>query len=433
MANVTVIVGTQWGNEGKGRIAHHVSKECIAIRATGSSKAGHTVMVNGQKFTLHLLPAAIVLPNTKCIIGPGVVIDLPSLATEIKTLQAMGIKVSPERLIISPRAHIILPYHISMDKMHESLKGEHKLGTTLSGVGPCYSDKVNRIGIRMADFANLSIQELMAKISHIIKIDNVVLQAFCPECVITKIHTLIDKEFLSYRSLIIPYIRDERPILTSALYNDDKIVVEGSQSFYLDIDQGDYPYVTSSSPSTAGTLSAAGIGPIYVRDVLGVAKAYCSRVGEGPFNTEEFGQTAIVIRDIGKEYNSDGSARRVGWLDLVRLKNAVILDGITELCLMHLDDLGKIGQKLGEIKVCTSYIYNQPNNWPMTIDYVPIDAENCEPVYKRFVGGWNTSGCTDYDSLPQQAREFIEFIEEYLDVPVMYIGIGPDVHDIIIK
>lgn len=433
MANVTVIVGTQWGNEGKGRIAHQVSKECIAIRATGSSKAGHTVMVNGQKFTLHLLPAAIVLPNTKCIIGPGVVIDLPSLATEIKTLQAMGIKVSPERLIISPRAHIILPYHISMDKMHESLKGEHKLGTTLSGVGPCYSDKVNRIGIRMADFANLSIQELMAKISHIIKIDNVVLQAFCPECVITKIHTLIDKEFLSYRSLIIPYIRDERPILTSALYNDDKIVVEGSQSFYLDIDQGDYPYVTSSSPSTAGTLSAAGIGPIYVRDVLGVAKAYCSRVGEGPFNTEEFGQTAIVIRNIGKEYNSDRSARRVGWLDLVRLKNAVILDGITELCLMHLDDLGKIGQKLGEIKVCTSYIYNQPNNWPMTIDYVPIGVENCEPVYKRFVGGWNTSGCTDYDSLPQQAREFIEFIEEYLDVPVMYIGIGPDVHDIIIK
>lgn len=433
MSNVSVIVGLQWGNEGKGRIAHHVSKECIAIRATGSSKAGHTVMVNGQKFTLHLLPSAIVLPNTHCIIGPGVVIDLPSLATEIKTLQAMGVKVSPERLIISPRAHIILPYHISMDKMHEVLKGEQKLGTTLSGVGPCYSDKVNRIGIRMDDFASLSIQELTAKISHIIKMDNVVLQAFCPECVITKIHTLIDKEFLSYRSLIIPYIRDERPILTSALYNDDKIVVEGSQSFYLDIDQGDYPYVTSSSPSTAGTLSAAGIGPIYVRDVLGVAKAYCSRVGEGPFNTEEFGQTAIVIRNIGKEYNSDGSARRVGWLDLVRLKNAVILDGITELCLMHLDDLGKIGQKLGEIKVCTSYIYNQPNNWPMTIDYVPIDAKNCDPVYKRFVGGWNTSGCTDYDSLPQQAREFIEFIEEYLDVPVMYIGIGPDVHDIIIK
>lgn len=433
MSNVSVIVGLQWGNEGKGRIAHHVSKECIAIRATGSSKAGHTVMVNGQKFTLHLLPSAIVLPNTICIIGPGVVVNLSSLATEIKTLQAMGVKVSPERLIISPRAHIILPYHIGMDKMHEVLKGEHKLGTTLSGVGPCYSDKVNRIGIRMDDFANLSIQELVAKISHIIKIDNVVLRAFCPECVITKVHTLIDEEFLNYRSLIVPFIRDERPMLTSALYNDDKIVVEGSQSFYLDIDQGDYPYVTSSSPSTAGTLSAAGIGPIYVREVLGVAKAYCSRVGEGPFNTEEFGPTANAIRKIGNEYNADGSARRVGWLDLVRLKNAVIQDGITELCLMHLDDLGKIGQKLGEIKVCTSYIYNQPNNWPMTVTYVPIDVEKCEPVYKRFAGGWDTSGCTDYDSLPEQAKEFIEFIEEYLEVPVMYIGIGPDVHDIIIK
>ena len=296
MANVTVIVGTQWGNEGKGRIAHQVSKECIAIRATGSSQAGHTVLVNGQKFTLHLLPSAIVLPNTRCIIGPGVVVDLPSLATEIKTLQAMGIKVSPDRLIISPRAHIILPYHVSMDKMHESLKGEQKLGTTLSGVGPCYSDKINRIGIRMEDFANLSIQELMAKISHIIKIDNVVLNAFSPESAITNLHSLIDEGILNYRSLIIPYIRDERPLLTSTLVDDEKIVVEGSQSFYLDIDQGDYPYVTSSSPSTSGTLAAAGIGPIYVRDVLGVAKAYCSRVGEGPFNTEQFGPPANTIR-----------------------------------------------------------------------------------------------------------------------------------------
>lgn len=433
MSNVTVIVGTQWGNEGKGRIAHQVSKECIAIRATGSSQAGHTVLVNGQKFTLHLLPSAIVLPNTRCIIGPGVVVDLPSLATEIKTLQAMGIKVSPDRLIISPRAHIILPYHVSMDKMHESLKGEQKLGTTLSGVGPCYSDKVNRIGIRMEDFANLSIQELMAKISHIIKIDNVVLNAFSPESAITNLHSLIDEGILNYRSLIIPYIRDERPLLTSTLVNDEKIVVEGSQSFYLDIDQGDYPYVTSSSPSTSGTLAAAGIGPIYVSDVLGVAKAYCSRVGEGPFNTEQFGPTSNTIRKIGKEYNSDGSARRVGWLDLVRLKNAVIQDGITELCLMHMDDLGKVGWKLGEIKVCTSYLYNQSNSWPITIDYVPIDSENCEPIYKSFKGGWDTSECNDYDSLPQPAKNFIEFIEEYLAIPVMYIGIGPDIHDIIIK
>lgn len=433
MANVTVIVGTKWGNEGKGRIAHQVSKECIAIRATGSSQAGHTVLVNGQKFTLHLLPSAIVLPNTRCIIGSGVVVDLPSLATEIKTLQAMGIKVSPDRLIISPRAHIILPYHVSMDKMHESLKGEQKLGTTLSGVGPCYSDKINRIGIRMEDFANLSIQELMAKISHIIKIDNVVLNAFSPGSAITNLHSLIDEGILNYRSLIIPYIRDERPLLTSTLVDDEKIVVEGSQSFYLDIDQGDYPYVTSSSPSTSGTLAAAGIGPIYVRDVLGVAKAYCSRVGEGPFNTEQFGPTANTIRKIGKEYNSDGSARRVGWLDLVRLKNAVIQDGITELCLMHMDDLGKIGWKLGEIKVCTSYLYNQSNSWPITIDYVPIDSENCEPIYKSFKGGWDTSECNDYDSLPQPAKNFIEFIEEYLAIPVMYIGIGQDIHDIIIK
>ena len=433
MANVTVIVGTQWGNEGKGRIAHQVSKECIAIRATGSSQAGHTVLVNGQKFTLHLLPSAIVLPNTRCIIGSGVVVDLPSLATEIKTLQAMGIKVSPDRLIISPRAHIILPYHVSIDKMHESLKGEQKLGTTLSGVGPCYSDKINRIGIRMEDFANLSIQELMAKISHIIKIDNVVLNAFSPESAITNLHSLIDEGILNYRSLIIPYIRDERPLLTSTLVNDEKIVVEGSQSFYLDIDQGDYPYVTSSSPSTSGTLAAAGIGPIYVSDVLGVAKAYCSRVGEGPFNTEQFGPTANTLRKIGKEYNSDGSARRVGWLDLVRLKNAVIQDGITELCLMHMDDLGKVGWKLGEIKVCTSYLYNQSNSWPITIDYVPIDSENCEPIYKSFKGGWDTSECNDYDSLPQPAKNFIEFIEEYLAIPVMYIGIGPDIHDIIIK
>ena len=182
MSNVTVIVGLQWGNEGKGRIAHHVSRDCIAIRATGASSCrSHR---NDRRSKVYSAPApceAIVLPFTKCIIGPGVVIDLPSLATEIRTLQAMGIKVSPERLIISPRAHIILPYHVSMDKMHEKLKGSKKLGTTLSGVGPCYSDKVNRVGIRMQDFAELSIKELMEKISHNLKLDNVLLEAFSPE------------------------------------------------------------------------------------------------------------------------------------------------------------------------------------------------------------------------------------------------------------
>ena len=434
MSNVTVIVGLQWGNEGKGRIAHHVSRDCIAIRATGSSSAGHTVMIGGQKFTLHLLPAAIVLPFTKCIIGPGVVIDLPSLATEIRTLQAMGIKVSPERLIISPRAHIILPYHVSMDKMHEKLKGSKKLGTTLSGVGPCYSDKVNRVGIRMQDFAELSIKELMEKISHNLKLDNVLLEAFSPEDAIKQLHTIIDENILSYRSLITPYIHDEHSVVIPALCKGSKIVVEGSQSFYLDIDQGDYPYVTSSSPSTSGTLAAAGIGPIYVNNVLGVAKAYCSRVGEGPFNTEEFGTTARVIRELGHEYSAYGKARRCGWLDLVRLRNAIIIDGITELCLMHMDTLGKIGQKLGEVKVCTSYLLNDKNScWPMTVDYFPMDTENCEPIYKSFVGGWNTSGCTSYASLPKAAKEFVEYVEEYTGVPVKYIGIGPDVRNTIVR
>ena len=202
----------------------------------------------------------------------------------------------------------------------------------------------------------------------------------------------------------------------------------------MDIDQGDYPYVTSSSPSTSGTLAAAGIGPIYVNNVLGVAKAYCSRVGEGPFNTEEFGTTARVIRELGHEYSAYGKARRCGWLDLVRLRNAIIVDGITELCLMHMDTLGKIGQKLGEVKVCTSYLLNDKNSrWPMTVDYFPMDTENCEPIYKSFVGGWNTSGCTSYASLPKATKEFVEYVEEYTGVPVKYIGIGPDVRNTIVR
>ena len=279
------------------------------------------------------------------------VIDLPSLATEIRTLQAMGIKVSPERLIISPRAHIILPYHVSMDKMHEKLKGSKKLGTTLSGVGPCYSDKVNRVGIRMQDFAELSIKELMEKISHNLKLDNVLLEAFSPEDTIKRLHTIIDENILSYRSLITPYIHDEHSVVIPALCKGSKIVVEGSQSFYLDIDQGDYPYVTSSSPSTSGTLAKqlASV-PFTLITYWALQKPIVHVLEKGLFNTEEFGTTARVIRELGHEYSAYGKARRCGWLDLVRLRNAIIVDGITELCLMAWTLFGKIGQKLGEGK-----------------------------------------------------------------------------------
>lgn len=433
MSNVSVIVGLQWGDEGKGRVSHFISDDAICIRSTGGNNAGHTVVANGQKFALHLLPASIIKPNTISVIAPGVVIDLQVLAEEIETLKKAGIEVTPERLIISPRAHVILPYHIEKDKLDETSKGKNKIGTTLRGIGPCYSNKVDRIGLRMDNLLNCTYEQAFIKIAGALEPVEVLISNVLRESKIVDLYDSATKYWVKYRRALIPYIRDEREILFPALREDKKINIEGAQSFYLDLDHGDYPYVTSSNPSTSGTIAAAGIGSKYVKNVYGVMKAYCSRVGEGPFNTELKNEIGDLIRKLGKERGTTTNRpRRCGWLDLVRLKNAVIIDGVTALCLNHLDTIGKVGLQVGYIDVCTSYfnIYKGENR---EIDYVPVHSEACKPIYHRFEGGWDTTGCKTYDDLPEKAKAYVKFIEDYVEVPIKFIGIGPDEKDTIVK
>jgi len=436
MSNVSVIVGLQHGDEGKGRVSHFVSNDAICVRSTGGNNAGHTVVANGKKFALHLLPASIIKPNNISVIAPGVVIDLKVLAEEIQMLQKEGIKVTPDNLIISPRAHVIFPYHIAMDKLSESVKGKGKIGTTLRGIGPCYSDKINRVGLRLDDLLHGTNEKVFDKINNAVMPDEILLATRLQGPI--KVSSLFDDAcdyWTKYRPIIAPYIRDERSVLFPALTRDNKkIVVEGAQSLFLDLDQGDYPYVTSSNPSTSGTIAAAGIGPQYVTNVYGVMKAYCSRVGEGPFNTEQKNSIGDTIRELGHEYGTTTKRpRRCGWLDLVRINTAITINGVTELCLNHLDTIGRVGLDVGKIKVCTSYHYNFKGE-DAIISYVPVHSEACTPIYEYELPGWKLSGFEKtFEDLPIEARRYVNLIEFYTGVHVKFIGIGPDEKDTIVR
>lgn len=442
---VTVIVGTNWGDEGKGKIAsREASNAKLVIRATGGNNAGHTVIYNNKQLALHLVPGGIVYPQTTCIIGPGVVIDPEVLVSEINMLKSCNISDINHRLKISGRAHVILPYHKDLDELHERLK-ENPVGTTKRGIGPCYADKANRVGIRMYDLL-LPVKELQKKIDEAVKLHN---QAFrnngMPDCVVDaeKLAKTLSKK---YMPILSPYITNIEPIIDNSIDNSEKIVVEGAQAFRLDLDHGDYPMVTSSNPVSAGTLCGAGLPPQAVYQVIGITKAYSSRVGNGPFPTElpasidEDGNVikdaeplpGDIIREFGHEYGTTTKRpRRCGWLDAVILHSAKYTCGIDCLCINHLDTLGKIGLALGYIKICTSYQYGE-----QIIDYVPDDTELTGeipiPLYKTLKGGWTIySSCKTYDELPELAKEFINIVEEVSGIPVKYVGVGPANDDLI--
>ena len=442
---VTVIVGTNWGDEGKGKIAsREASNAKLVIRATGGNNAGHTVIYNNKQLALHLIPGGIVYPQTTCIIGPGVVIDPEVLVSEINMLKSCNISDINHRLKISGRAHVILPYHKDLDELHESLK-ENPVGTTKRGIGPCYADKANRVGIRMYDLL-LPVKELQKKIDEAVKLHN---QAFrnngMPDCVVDA-EKLAKTLSQKYMPILSPYITNIEPIIDNSIDNSEKIVVEGAQAFRLDLDHGDYPMVTSSNPVSAGTLCGAGLPPQAVYQVIGITKAYSSRVGNGPFPTElpasidEDGNVikdaeplpGDIIREFGHEYGTTTKRpRRCGWLDAVILHSAKYTCGIDCLCINHLDTLGKIGLSLGYIKICTSYQYGE-----QIIDYVPDDTELTGeipiPVYKTLKGGWTIySSCKTYDELPELAKEFINIVEEVSGIPVKYVGVGPANDDLI--
>ena len=417
---VKVIVGVQWGDEGKGRASHYESKNAkIVVRSTGGNNAGHTVVANGTKFKMHLLPSSIIRDGVLSIIGPGVVIDPKVLISEIEQMNENGINIDKNRLLISDRAHIILPHHIALDSLYESLKTK-KVGTTGRGIGPSYSEKCDRTNLRMIDLVNTT--NLKNKISESLKKTNALFKHFNFPIISE------DEEYnlcLEYSKKLSSLIGDSEAAIINAYENNENIILEGAQALYLDLDHGDYPFVTSSNPNASGTCSGAGIGPTLVNEVIGVMKAYCSRVGEGPFTTELFDETGDTIRELGHEYGTTtGRPRRCGWLDLVMIKNAKYINGLTSLCINHIDTIGK----LPEIKVCIGYKYNDKE-----INYIPIDRENCTPIYKTFKGDWNTENSNTYEELPQDAKDYIKFIEDYTGIPVKYIGVGADEKRTIIK
>lgn len=418
--NVTIVAGMQWGDEGKGKTIDYEAKDAkLVIRSTGGSNAGHTIIHNGIKYALHLLPSSIANPKVKSIIGAGVVIDPECLLKEIWRITGDSYVIKDNRLVISDRAHVILPFHKSMDKLYEELKA-NKVGTTGKGIGPCTADKMNRVGIRMGDLKHCTESELRAKIKELIKVPNDLFSLYgYPEWKITEEEMFVKcqkyKEILSY------LIFDVQPIIAREIRKSSKIVIEGAQAFSLDIDHGDYPYVTSSNPNASGLCSAAGIGPTQVKCVIGVIKSYCSRVGEGPFPTEQPDQTpedvGSIIRELGHEYGTTtGRPRRCGWLDLMQLRRACEVNGVTYLCVNHIDTIGLIGQKVGKLKVC--YTYDEGEAKYVTFDH----------------SGWEIpKNCTNYDELPNEAKKYIEYIERLTDVPVKYIGIGPEDKAMIVR
>lgn len=420
--SVKVIVGAFWGDEGKGKCSYYEARDAsIVVRATGGANAGHTIVVDDKKYAMHLLPSSILREDVKSIIGPGVVVDLEVLSQEIETIKKAGITPN---LYISDRAAIVLPSHKKMDNYVENIR-EKKVGTTKRGIGPVYADKDYRIALRMDDLVNYNNQSF-DKLSCNAAFSR--LWQLYPESEYSK-QLEENRNYLMKYDNIIPYICNVQKIINNAITNNESIVIEGAQATYLDRDHGDYPYVTSSNSTASGACCGAGIGPMYVTDVIGVMKGYCSRVGEGPFPTELFDEVGDAIRELGHEYGTTtGRPRRCGWLDLVRAKNAVYLNGITQWCINHIDTIGKIGLKFGEIKVCTGY-----NDKGKLSHSVPTNSTDVNPIYQTFKGGWEIKNCTSYKQLPENAKRYIEYIEEYTGVPVKYIGIGPADTDVIIK
>lgn len=429
MGKVVIIAGTQWGDEGKGKAATYESKSAnLAVRSTGGNNAGHTVKFRGRKYALHLVPGAIV-HNVESVIAPGVVINPTVLLEDMDQLKAGGIWIHPDVLHISGQAHVIFPYHQNLDALYESLKSS-PVGTTRKGIGPCYMDKANRTGIRMYDLL-LPPHALAEKIAQAVTPHNLLFKSVkgFEKCVVTKgdIKKLAEK-YCWYGETFRDYITDTNHIINTT---KGKIVCEGAQSFRLDIDHGDYPMVTSSSPNPSGTLGASPIGPSNDVDVIGVAKAYTSRVGNGPFPTEQDNEIGDVIRKLGNEYGTTtGRPRRTGWPDLVLLKDCMNPMGVTSWCINHLDTLGEIGNEFGYIKVCIAYKYKgkEITHFPKVIE------DEITPIYHTLEGGWRIEDdCKNFENLPDKAKSFIGMIESQTKIPVKYIGIGPDDSDVIVR
>lgn len=422
MKKVDVVLGSFYGDEGKGKIIDYLgSKADVAIRATGGNNAGHSIEVGNEKYVFHLIPSGILNKGTYAIIGNGVVIDPKVLLEEINSLEEKGKNVS--KLRISNKAHIIFPYHIAMDKLLEKNRGKGKIGTTARGIGPCYCDKYERCGLRVEDLYSDNFYD---KLKINIENKNKIFKLYGEEEFNVDI---IYKEYLNYAKKIKKYVCDTTILIHDLLKKDKKVIVEGAQATLLDIDFGSYPYVTSSNPTIGGILSGSGLNPSNIGEVIGVMKAYSSRVGEGPYVTELKNKTGDLIRELGHEYGATTKRpRRCGYLDLVALRYACLINGITCLCMNHLDTIGK----LDNFKLCIAY----KNGETTTTDFTTNEKELLEstPVYETFKGNFgDISKIRNYDDLPINAKKYIERIEEFVGVPIKYIGVGAGREEMIVR
>ena len=420
-----VVVGIQWGDEGKGKIVDLLTEKAdVVVRFQGGNNAGHTLVVEGKKFIFHLIPSGILHKDKMCVIGNGVVIDPFVLLEEMKTLEEEGFKVTSERLKISSRAHMILPYHRHLDLAREDKSGK-KIGTTGRGIGPAYEDKVGRRGIRMADFLAPEIFE--QKLRENTEWVNFVLTQYLEKDPIDPNEfTELDDDL---RDRLRPFVTDTSLLLDDSARAGKAILYEGAQGALLDVDHGTYPYVTSSNTVTGNVCSGAGVGPTSIKEIVGVLKAYTTRVGGGPFPTELFDETGQALRNKGAEYGATtGRPRRCGWFDAVAVRHAVRVNGVTSLALTKLDVL----DDLETIKVCVSYRLDDA-----TIEGFPAlstDLERVAPVYEELKGWWqDISGCRSWEELPSEAQAYVSYIEKVVGVPVDIISVGSDRGQTIIR
>jgi len=421
MSKADVVLGTFFGDEGKGKIIDYLAKDAdVAVRCTGGNNAGHTIKVDGKKYAFHLIPSGILNENVKAIIGNGVVIDPKVLIKEIKELEAGDISV--KNLYISDKAHVIFPYHIQMDKMLEENRGDSKIGTTARGIGPSYCSKFERSGVRMAEFISGKYKE---NLKENIKNSNKIFNIYGHDELNSED---IIKEYDRYAEVLKPYVIETISLIHEELENDKKVICEGAQATLLDIDFGSYPFVTSSNPTIGGICTGSGVSAKDIGEVYGVLKAYSSRVGEGPYITEQLNEIGDKIRDLGHEYGTTtGRPRRCGWLDLVALKYASYINGLTGLAINHVDTIGKIDK----IKLCVAYEYEGKifKNYSTDQDF----QTKCNPIYEEFDGNFgNLENIKSREDLPENAKIFLNRIEEYTGVPIKFIGTGPERTDMII-
>ncbi|WP_238919002.1 adenylosuccinate synthase [Clostridium sp. YIM B02555] len=413
-----IVLGAQWGDEGKGKMTDYLAEDAnVVVRFQGGNNAGHTVVVGDKEYKLHLIPSGILYEDKLNVIGNGVVVDPKALFEEIDYLEGVGVKVTPEKLIVSDRAQLIMPYHKVLDKLKEKARGKNDIGTTGKGIGPCYTDKFERCGIRVCDLLHKDV--FTEKLKENVEMKN---------AYITKVlggealnFDEILKEYLGFAEKLKPFVQDTSVRVYNEIKKDKIVLFEGAQGMLLDIDYGTYPYVTSSNTTGGGVSSGVGIGPNMITNAVGITKAYTTRVGKGPFPTELLDETGDWIREKGHEYGvTTGRSRRCGWLDLVIVKTAARVSGLTSLAVTKIDTLAG----LEKIKVCVGYKFNGT-----VIDYFPASLEDlaqCEPIYEEF-DGWDDSvaDVRSYEELPENVKKYLARISEFTETKISIVGVGP--------